>query len=90
MNIDPNHGPGSYGVQNEFGHRLNKMTIGEKRETNVDDHLPAPGQYDIDTATYHVKPATRSTNFALNTDRFESKNDLTPGPGQYLDNGEFT
>jgi hypothetical protein len=43
MNVDPNNGPGSYRVSSEFGHTLNKMTIGEKRENKVEDNFPAPG-----------------------------------------------
>ena len=68
LQTDQNNGPGTYGVQNEFGSSLGPITIGEKRE-NKTLTTPGPCDYNANRGDVLIKPRGPSADFKSSPER---------------------
>ena len=86
-NGDASLGPGRYGDRSNFGSNAKGFTIGERRETRVNETM-GPGSYSPERADALTKTRTVTTTVNMSStspgrNSFARKADIDVAPGQY-------
>ena len=82
------NGPGSYQIQDLFGHNLNDVTIGVRRE-EIQQLTPGPGTYSPEKCDTLTRVRTAMADFTRQTERKNQLESNILGPGQYESQDNF-